>query len=329
MSSTSDSELRDLLLRRHPPDRAQALEERLLLEDDCAERLLAIEHDLLDDYVAGRLDAADRAAVAGLLREAPADATRLRFARALRQAAALAAQAAQVAATVAPIERARLPAREPRRLPRWLGPVGALLAAALAIVVVMPPGSVSPTAPGAEAGRDDAGTAGSVPPSSTAPAAGVPATSAPAGTSTTVLLLAERGRGSATRVVDLAADASRVRLQLELPSDERAAAVRLRDARGRETFRSAMLPAIEVGPYRLIEADIPRTAFVDGPTTVELRHAVSGESSQDEPVFEWRIGLRAPLEGALRRSPSRNLAESASEGQFHPQRRPGLLPPRG
>ena len=297
MSRTSDTELRDLLLRRHMPEHAQALEERLLIEEGCAERLLEIEHDLLDDFVAGRLDAADRAAVQGLLRADPEDALRLRFARALRLAAAQAATGAgagaagTTVATGTPEPAGRGSGRV--RLPRWLAPVGALLAAALAIVVVLPP-RPSP----APAGNDEAGQGGATP-SATAPAsAGAPppdVTPAPGAANTaptTLLLLAERERGAQTRTIEMPSTKPRLRLQLELPGADRAAAVVLRDAQGRVTFESGALSASEVGPYRLIEVEVPGAALADGPTTVRLQRPMPGAAVTGETLFEWRVELR-------------------------------------
>lgn len=290
MSQISDTELRDLLLRRHAPERAQALEERLLVEDGCAERLLEIEHDLLDDFVAGRLDAADRAAVQRLLRADPADALRLRFARALRLAAA---QAAGGAGTDVAKDLTGPAGRGPGRLPRWLAPVGALLAAALAIVVVLPPRpSLAPAGEGAAA-RSGANPSAAAPTSASAPPPGVtPATGAAGTAPTTLLLLAERQRGAQTRTIEMPGTKPRLRLQLELPGADRAAAVVLRDAQGRVTFESGALAASEVGPYRLIEVEVPGAAFADGPTTLRLQRPMPGAAAPGETLFEWRVELR-------------------------------------
>lgn len=331
MSHASDTELRDLLLRRLAPERAAALEELLLVEDDCAERLLEIEHDLLDDYAAGRLDAPDRAAVARLLQDDPGAAARLRFAHALRRVAAQAAAddrsggdpgsgtAAAGAATgaavagavtggVAPASGDPRPAmRTPGRLPRWLGPAGVLLAAALAIVMVLPPQllrsprapappadgvadtpDVAPPAPAAPVTTGDA-PAGAAAPAGTAGPPVDAATSVPA-----VLLRAERERAMQARVLELGGVAPVLRLQLELPDAGTAAMVSVRDARGRMTFESARLPAFDVGPYRVVEVELPRDALANGPASVLLQRPPAADGAPGEALFEWRVQLRSP-----------------------------------
>ncbi|HEX5313778.1 MAG TPA: hypothetical protein VFX38_02580 [Gammaproteobacteria bacterium] len=81
--STDSEKLRDLLLHRLPEAEADSLRERVLLDEDFAAALRDEEYALLDDHAAGRLTAAERAAVERHLLVTAQDRLRLRVAQAL------------------------------------------------------------------------------------------------------------------------------------------------------------------------------------------------------------------------------------------------------
>lgn len=120
--SPTDATLRDWLLHRLPEATAQALEERLLREDDLATRLRAVETDLIDDHAAGRLDDATRDAVARHLIADPAGRWRWTVARAL-------ASRAHAAASI----------RRRQRRRRIAAVIGALAAAAVLAIALRQP----------------------------------------------------------------------------------------------------------------------------------------------------------------------------------------------
>lgn len=81
---TADRDARRYLLGRLPEEERDALELRLLTDDDTYRAVLAAEDELLDAYARGELSAADRRAFDEHLRPQPDLAERLSFARALQ-----------------------------------------------------------------------------------------------------------------------------------------------------------------------------------------------------------------------------------------------------
>jgi hypothetical protein len=126
MSTPVRDELRDLLLHHLPEGRARELEERLMGEEDAAERLQEATYDLLDDYAAGRLSPADRGAVERHLLASDENRWRLDVARGLASRRSRASR---------PERRPVI--RRPPRIPVWRGPVAALFAACVALVAVI------------------------------------------------------------------------------------------------------------------------------------------------------------------------------------------------
>ena len=114
-----DEGLRRYLLGLLPEPEAEALEQDSLASPEVLDRVRAVEHDLLDDYAAGRLGAEDVARFESRYLASPRLRDRVTAARALRLAA--------------PAETPTVPARRPVR---WW-PVLAV-AAALVLVVVVP-----------------------------------------------------------------------------------------------------------------------------------------------------------------------------------------------
>lgn len=117
--TSGDDTLRALLLHQLQEPEMAAHSERILLEEDFAERVQDVETDLLDDYARGRLTSEDRAAVERHLLVSAAQRERARTARALSH--------------LTPSPRS-----ERRALLRWAMPVGALLAAGIAGLYLAP-----------------------------------------------------------------------------------------------------------------------------------------------------------------------------------------------
>jgi hypothetical protein len=260
MNDAHDPALRALLLHRLEATAAAALEDRIVLDDDFAERLELERIDLLDDYAADRLDAIDREAVERHLLVTPADRHRVALARML-------------------INRA-----QPRRSRRWLLPAGAALAACLALVVVLP--QLRSPAP---LHLPDT----TVAPESSEPRAAAPAASS-AGPVYTVTLLAEAERGAASQRIDIPAGTGVLHLQLEVPQPIEAALegavfqVLIRDDTG-ERFVKAGLPARDSGPYRIVEVDVPRAAAGEGNRQVILSQGAPATAARE--LFTWQVQL--------------------------------------
>ena len=255
-------ELRRLLLHRLTQQEAERLEELLLLRDDVADQLREAEHDLLDDYAAGRLGAAERADVEKHLLATDADRLRLRMARAL---------------TTTPA---------PRRRPRWFAPAGALLAAGVAFLLIRPlwqPSAVESTQVRV--------TTSATAPVATAPAATVPA-SPPAAQLTSsapaIVLLAERQRSAVAQTVKIPQDAAQIRLQLEIPGSQTADQYRIAisDGSGRQLFAADNLLPAMAGPYHYVETLVPRAALGFGARQIALQ-SLTGRTAM--PLFTWRI----------------------------------------
>jgi hypothetical protein len=117
--TTDDDTLRALLLHQLPERDMTKHSERILLEEDFAERLQDVESDLLEDYARGRLTSEDRAAVERYLLVSTTQRERARTAHALGHLT-------------------RSPRSDRRLLLRWTVPTAALLAAGLAGIYLAP-----------------------------------------------------------------------------------------------------------------------------------------------------------------------------------------------
>lgn len=254
MSESPDIALRALLLQRLPAAEAQPLEDRILLEDEFAERLELERMDLLDDYAADRLEPADREAVERCLLLTAEDRQRVAFARALL---------ARVA---------------PRRSSRWLLPVAAALAAGVALLLVWPQRLTTPP---------------SVPAASvaTAPENSVE-TAAPPIKAYAVTLLAEARRGANSKRIAVPAGTTVLRLQLEVPQANGTAEGRpthevvLRDDNG-ERYAAAGLEAQDIGPYRVVAVDVPRALI--GESRLRIILSQQGPAAGKHELFAWQV----------------------------------------
>jgi hypothetical protein len=130
MTEPTDDTLRAWLLGQLAPAEAQALEQRLIEDEDFAARLRAVENDLLDDLAHGALAGDERARAAAYFAATPDDRARLRIARAL---AAVAADAVPSRANAHAREPARVHAMRRRR--RWSA--AALALAGVAAIAVI------------------------------------------------------------------------------------------------------------------------------------------------------------------------------------------------
>jgi hypothetical protein len=120
---TDDELLRSYLLGQLPEEEADALERRLLTEDDLFELSEAIEADLLAEYAQGRLAPAERERVQRRLASSPQGRERLKLARSL---SILAGRDPKTA--VLPFARRAAPSLRPAL--RWAALAAGLLAAA-------------------------------------------------------------------------------------------------------------------------------------------------------------------------------------------------------
>jgi hypothetical protein len=250
MSTLSDEQLRQFLMRGVPPELATEIEDAVLLEDGLAERLREQEFDLLDDYAAGRLNDADRGAVERHLLNSRAGAHSLRVARLLPCARAA------PTATPAPAVSARAAPSRARRRIAW-APIAALACAAALVAVFVVPDRPT-TAPPHKA-------VSTSPPlvTSTATAAALPILS----------LLADVDRGASATELHWPPGFEAVRLQVELPDAPSPGSywMTVDDAAGRRLFQSGPLSAQAAGRLRYVEAVVPTAALGPGVRRIALR----------------------------------------------------------
>lgn len=241
MTEPTDDTLRDWLLAKLAPGEAEALEQRLIEDEDFAARLRAVENDLLDDLARGALAGDERARAAAYFAATPKDRARLRIAR------ALAAVGAEAAAATSPRGRghagpARAAARvhAPRR--RWSAAALALAGvAAIAIVGV----------------RLYSGF-GTVP------------------VAFTITLTDGAQRGASSIEIAVPAAARELRLQAEVDGDDAGAHYTLTID---DTFAARGLAARTTGAYRFVEAAVPATVLAAGSHRVQVV-AESGTPSE-------------------------------------------------
>jgi hypothetical protein len=272
MTSVTNEQLRKLLLRHLPPDEVARMEEAILTEDGVAERLRDEEFDLIDDYVRGKLAETERADMERYVLTTPEHVESVRLARALaaqrpagEAVSRLRSLGALTSATVQP----------PRRRNRLLS-VGALLAAGLAAVVVIPHWNVDLGRP-STAPRLEGGAASSIEPSVVE-----------RGPDQTIVLLADTSRGGPRPMVHLSSDAVSVRVQTEVPGPAKdvSYSMRMDDAAGALIFERHHLSTRVAGPYTFVEAVIPAEVLGSGARTISL--AVDGVTS---PEYRWQIDV--------------------------------------
>jgi hypothetical protein len=272
MNLVTNEQLRKLLLRHLPPEEVARLEEAILTEEGIAERLRDEEFDLIDDYVRGKLAETERADMERYVLTTPEHVESVRLARALaaqRPAGEAASRLRSLAALTSTTVQA------PRKRNRLL-PIGALLAAGLAVVVIIPHWNVdlgrSLTAPASEGGA--------------APLSEPPVVErAP---DQTVVLLADTSRGGVRPMVHLSSEAVSVRVQTEVPGPAKDVSyvMRVDDTTGGPIYERPHLSTRVAGRYTFVEAVISAEVLGSGARTISL--AVDGMTS---PEYRWQIDI--------------------------------------
>lgn len=279
-----DDTPRRYLLRRVSDAEAERFEERILSEDACADGVREAEDDLIDDYARERLSAEDRDAVERHLLRTDDGRARERVARAL---SSISQQHGDAVGAEGKDDTSR-GKRSAWRAGRWVAPVGLLVAASLAFVVLVVSRTSAPqhTSPAADVGQ----TPLLVEPHDASP---TPVQATPYA----VLLLADvrRGAGRAERI-EIPAGTEQVRLQTEVPDGPSATGgdasyqVAVRSSDGQELFTSEPLAVRQVGAYRIVEAAIPAQRLGDGVRRIEL---VRRDGGITRTVFEWQVDVRS------------------------------------
>ena len=256
MSEPTDETLRNWLLGKLAPGEAEALEQRLIEDDDFAARLRAVENDLLDDLARGALAGDERARAAAYFAATPKDRVRLRIAR------ALAAVGAEANAATSPRGRGHADAVRDTRAHtmrsrrRWSGAwSGAALAlagiAALAVVGVrLYPGF------------------------GTAPVA------------FTITLTGGLQRGASSIEISIPDAARELRVQAEVDAGNGAAQYTLSID---DVAAARGLPVRTTGAYRFVEATVPAAALAAGTHRVRV---VAESGTAD--ASSWTIETRNP-----------------------------------
>ncbi len=282
LPNLSDEHVRRLALRRFLPGELPRFEEQLLLEYGLAERLREAEYDLIDDYVAGRLSADERADVEQHLIAADDGAMALQLGRALAAHRATpdgleaAPEPPRLPVPAMDIESARRPTRYRVTAYRWQ-PIAAALVAAIAVGV-----QLRPRQPAMPVTSRPVATGESTGPSA--------ATAARPAREQTVSLSLDRTRGSAERTVRIAPGIDTVRLQVEVDDAVEADtySLEVRSGTTREPYRAEGLPARTAGPYQFVEAAVPRAAWAAGLVTVSV-NAEHGRDRKGEGSWTLRI----------------------------------------
>ncbi len=255
MSTPESLSLRRLLLHRLPEIEAQQLEERLMLEEDLAGSLREAEHDLLDDYVGGRLGADERADVEKYLLATERDRQRLKIAAGLtRMLKTSETPGVALLASSLPL------ASSSRRSYRWKLGLTAAACLSLAVIAIAP--RMMTRGPSQEV-------------------------------TTTVVLLADSPRGSEVRAVDIPAVSRQLKIQIEIPSN--AARTRYRvsitDSSGRRSYEVGGLDLRTVAGYSFVEALVPATAFASPSPRFRLTVAAD-TSARSAETATWLLQVR-------------------------------------
>jgi hypothetical protein len=274
---SDDDLLKRYLLEDLPGAEAEALERRLLEDDDLFERAEAIEGEILEDYANGGLTTTERARVARYLSASPTGRLRLAVIRGL--AAISAEEAANGRILVFPPRRPRLSTSE--------------LRAAIAAMLVLATGSVW------------LGVHTSHPPvSEVAPGPVVPALR----TFVQVLALsAARGGTAGVQEIRVPAGTDRMELRLLLGdslADYRSFQVVLRDQMGAEAVDRKDLQPVETPNGKALVVTVDLTRLPAGRYVAEVGGITTGGTVEGVGFPEFQV--REPQPGEMippRRSP--------------------------
>jgi len=264
-TDTTDAErlLLPYLLRLLPDDQAEQVELATLSDDQVAERLKAVEHDLVDGYIRDTLDAVTRDRFESYYLSSPIRRERVRFAaeflRAIDGAAANGQAAADGAAVPLQVKR------------------GWRLLAAAAVVVL-----ASGTLLLLLTDRPRIGEPAAVAPPAQSEASPASPSSSPS--SIALVLLPQTRAVSEPPTLHVAAGVSRVRFELRLDSDDYAGyQAGLRDPRTNATvWRSTWMTLPARAGGSAVEVDVPAGLLkpqhysldVTGRTTAGVVHVV-------------------------------------------------------
>lgn len=256
--------MRNLLLHRLPADRARELEDRLIQEEDCADRLRDAKYDLLDDYAGGRLTAAERADVEHYLLDAEDDRWRLAVARGLARRGRVADRTSGEERGV-PVRPRQSAAAWPVRFTARNGVIGVLLAACVVLVAVLltrPLGN-----------------------------RGGPTTPQPASLFT-LTLLANAARGESVRSVSVPSGATAVRVQAEVGSPAaREYRLAVLGAADRLLFNVGNLVPRISGAYVYVETEVPARALSPGAHRITV--SPEGDAAKAATSSRWDIRVQA------------------------------------
>lgn len=268
MIEPTDQALRRWLLHTLAPVEAEALEQRLLTDEDFGARLRDAETDLLDDYACGDLDVADRAAAAERFSATARDRMRLRVAVAL---ARITRSRGRLHATL-PRRRVASSAtpgatlRSGRRTRMRRVAAAGLLASACALVLAV-------------IGLNQRMTTSFAPPKATGEA--------------TITLLADSQRGSQrganVQRIALPSAAATVRLQVEVDANDPQARYALSiDDAGQTVFSADGIGVHQAGPYRFVEVVLDARKLRAG--SHRVRVAAEGSA---EAASSWTLETRS------------------------------------
>jgi len=271
----TDSHLRQYLLGGLSGDEIARVEEAVMMDDGCVERLRELELDLLDDYAMSRLSAAEADAVERHLLGSAENRRSVQIARALRKQLESDARTPTPKAYSPPPSPMGPPAASRRRSVQiaW---AATLIAACLIGIAVIPRWR-----------------AAQQPVNALSPSTGPQAARATASTAVSALrivsLLADVSRGAADRRLTMEPGDVAVRLQAEVPEPvtDTSYTLVIKDDAGRILFDEAALAVHAAGPYRYVEAVVPTAALAPGDRTVVLTRL---GAALDVPVtFHWKL----------------------------------------
>lgn len=260
MIETTDETLRRWLLHTLPADKAEALEQRLLTDEDFGEQLRAAETDLLDDYARGDLAPDENAAAAERFAATARDRMRVRIARAIARMTRRSPERLDAARHRRRSTSKTRDQSQRRARVRRMAAVGVLASACALVIAVI--------------GLNQRFT--------------TPFTSPHTDAETTITLLADNQRGANVQRIALPSSAATVRLQAEVDGNDPNARYALSiDDDGRTVFSAAGIGVREAGPYRFVEVVLDAHKLAAGSHRVRV---VAEGSTQ--PGLTWTLETR-------------------------------------
>jgi len=272
-SPPTDKELRQLLLRQLPAQAAEAIEDRLVLEDSVAERLQHLQYALLDDYARGRLSQDERLGVEKYLLRTQSERDRAYLAQGLMRAA----QQRRISGSKLPGIYRVLSFRPARR--GVIALVASLLVVA-ALAVYFAPVSLLPRA----VQTDERLAVAAAPATPLSP-------STPASALYQLTLLADATRGSSVAELSLPAGVLGLRLQAQIQSPGPASRYRLTvlDAQSKTLFLAANLDLQHADGLAYVQTLVPASVISPG----QLRIRIESQDAAGSAAFSFTWTLQA------------------------------------